>query len=434
MKRLTAAQETGQPAQLQALKDYVDAEVARPTHLPVNLNKLPWHAERASVHEPMDIGADTDTDAETPETPKAAAKAATVPSAKAPAAPTSADLAPTLDAPQTDAIKALAQSLGNNPHKIYQWVHDNVYYYPSQGSVQGAQDTLDKKSGNAFDQASLLIALLRSAGIPARYVYGSVELPADKVMNWVGGAKTVDAAQQVLSQGGVPNVALVSGGQVKAMRLEHVWVEAYVRYLPGRGAAHTGGQTQGDTWVPMDGSYKQYTFKEGMDLGEAVPLDAQALLNAAQQGAETNQAEGWVRNLNTTALQSQLSSYQARLKTYIDSQNSGQSTVGDVLGQKTATIDPLPYLAGTLPYTIKTRSPAIQRTSPTASCKPSSNTRSTADARSAAWGRTAPCMGFAGPHRSHSWQKTHPGLGSSQRRRRSRHHSAHPHTRPGPSS
>ena len=78
MKRLTAAQETGQPAQLQALKDYVDAEVARPTHLPTNLNKLPWHAERASVQEPMDIGADTDT--ETPETPKAAAKAATVPS------------------------------------------------------------------------------------------------------------------------------------------------------------------------------------------------------------------------------------------------------------------------------------------------------------------------------------------------------------------
>ena len=169
MKRLTAAQETGQPAQLQALKDYVDAEVARPTHLPVNLNKLPWHAERASVHEPMDIGADTDTNAETPETPKAAAKAATVPSAKAASAPSAADLAPTLDAPHTDAIKSLAQTLGHNPHKIYQWVHDNIYYVPTQGSVQGAQDTLDKKSGNAVDTASLLIALLRASNIPARY-------------------------------------------------------------------------------------------------------------------------------------------------------------------------------------------------------------------------------------------------------------------------
>jgi transglutaminase-like putative cysteine protease len=67
-------------------------------------------------------------------------------------------------------------------------VHDNIYWQPTQGSVQGAQDTLDKKAGNAMDTASLLIALLRASGIPARYVYGSVEVPADQMMNWVGGA------------------------------------------------------------------------------------------------------------------------------------------------------------------------------------------------------------------------------------------------------
>ena len=124
---------------------------------------------------------------------------------------------------------------------------------------------------------------------------------------------------------------------------------------PGRGARHVPGQSQPDTWVPMDGSYKQYSFKPGMDLAAAVPLDANALLNAASQGARINQAEGWVQNLNTAALQSQLNAYQARLKTYIDSQNSGQSTVGDVLGQRNAQIDALPYLAGTLPYTVKAR-------------------------------------------------------------------------------
>ena len=384
MKRLTAAQETGQPAQLQALKDYVDAEVARPTHLPVNLNKLPWHAERASVHEPMDIGADTDTNAETPETPKAAAKAATVPSAKAASAPSAADLAPTLDAPHTDAIKSLAQTLGHNPHKIYQWVHDNIYYVPTQGSVQGAQDTLDKKSGNAVDTASLLIALLRASNIPARYATGEVDIPTAQALNWVGGAQTVDAAQQIWGQGGVQTTALMSGGQAKALRIQHTWVEALIQYHPGRGARHTPGQSQPDTWVPLDASYKQYTFKTGMDLQTAVPLDAQALLSAAQQGAETNQAEGWVRNLNTTALQSQLSSYQARLKTYIDSQNAGQSTVGDVLGARQATIDPLPYLAGTLPYSIKTRSQT--HSDLPASSKAQFKYEIYADARSAAWG------------------------------------------------
>ena len=218
----------------------------------------------------------------------------------------------------TPAIKALAQTLGHNPHTIYQWVHD------------------------------------------------------------------VDAAQQIWGQGGVSDVALVSGAQTKALRIEHTWVEALIQYQPGRGTRHTPGQSSPDTWVPLDGSYKQYTFQEGMDLQSAVPLDAQALLSAAQQGAETNPAEGWVRNLNTTALQSQLSSYQARLKTYIDSQNAGQSTVGDVLGTRQATIDPLPYLAGTLPYSIKTRSQT--HSDLPASSKAQFKYEIYADARSAAWG------------------------------------------------
>jgi hypothetical protein len=182
-------------------------------------------------------------------------------------------------------------------------VHDNIYYFPSQGSVQGAQDTLDKKRGNAIDTASLLIALLRSAGIPARYVYGTVEIPIAQAMNWVGGAKTDDATQQILGQGGVPNVALTSGGRTVTMRIEHVWVEALIQYNPGRGAKHIQGQSIPDTWVPMDASFKQYTFTQGMDLQTAVPLDAQALLTAAQQGATVNEAEGWVQNLNSAAVQ-----------------------------------------------------------------------------------------------------------------------------------
>ena len=107
-----------------------------------------------------------------------------------------------------------------------------------------------------MDTASLLIALLRASGIPARYVYGSVEVPAEQMMNWVGGAKTIDAAQQVLGQGGIPNVALISGGKISAVRIEHVWVETLIQYQPGRGAKHVPSQSVPDTWVPMDGSFK----------------------------------------------------------------------------------------------------------------------------------------------------------------------------------
>ncbi|AMS33208.1 hypothetical protein AEM42_13995 [Betaproteobacteria bacterium UKL13-2] len=53
---------------------------------------------------------------------------------------------------------------------------NNIRFVPSYGSVQGADDTLNKLAGNAFDTSSLLIALYRAANIPARYAYGTVEL------------------------------------------------------------------------------------------------------------------------------------------------------------------------------------------------------------------------------------------------------------------
>jgi transglutaminase-like putative cysteine protease len=308
--------------------------------------------------------------------------------------PGPADLAPTQDAPHTPAITALAARLEHTPHKIYQWVHDNIHYTPTHGSVQGAQDTLDKKAGNAFDTASLLVALLRASGMPARYIYGTVEIPAQQAMNWVGGAQTLDAAQQILAQGGVRNAALVSGGTPVALRMEHVWVETLIQYHPGRGARHVPGQSQPDTWVPMDGSFKQYRFTEGMDLQAAVPLDTQALLDAATQGARSNAAEGWVQHLDTTALQGQLAAYQQRLKTYIDSRNGGQSTVGEVLGTRDAVIDPLPYLAGALPYTIKARS--RQFSDIPANLRHQFRYQIFTDASSASWGDN-PLLSFTAP-------------------------------------
>jgi hypothetical protein len=127
---------------------------------------------------------------------------------------TKPELSATLEAPHSADIKALAAQLDNNPYCIHQWVHDYIRFFPTYGSVQGAQETLAKKSGNAFDTASLLIALLRSASIESRYVYGTVDIPAEQLMNWVGDAKTPDAAQQILGQGGIPNTALTRGGKV----------------------------------------------------------------------------------------------------------------------------------------------------------------------------------------------------------------------------
>jgi len=143
----------------------------------------------------------------------------------------------------TPELEALAQELEHNPVKIYNWVHDNIQFIPTNGSIQGSQLTLETKSGNATDTANLLIARRRASGIHARYVYGTVQIPIEKVMNWVGGVTVPEAAIQLLGQGGIPTAGLTQGGQIAFVKMEHVWVEAYVDFFPSRGAKHITGDT-----------------------------------------------------------------------------------------------------------------------------------------------------------------------------------------------
>ncbi|HEY6874538.1 MAG TPA: transglutaminase domain-containing protein [Geobacteraceae bacterium] len=263
------------------------------------------------------------------------------------APPTDADLAETIDVQLTPEIRAKAQELEYKPVKIYEWVRNNVEFVPTWGSIQGAQMTLLTKQGNAFDTASLLIALLRASGIHARYVMGTVELPIDKVMNWAGGFTDPLAALDFMNSGGIPTTALTSGGQVVKARLEHVWVEAWINYRPSRGARHINGK--GDTWIRLDPSYKQYNYTSGIDVKSAVPFDAQSFLTQIQSGATINATDGSVTGVNSLAAQQAMQDYQTRVQNYIQL-NYPNATVGDVLGKKEIAKKEYPFLLGTLPY------------------------------------------------------------------------------------
>ena len=45
---------------------------------------------------------------------------------------------------------------------VYEFVANDIEFQPYYGSLKGAVATLESRSGNATDQASLLIALLRA--------------------------------------------------------------------------------------------------------------------------------------------------------------------------------------------------------------------------------------------------------------------------------
>ncbi|MEO9751330.1 MAG: transglutaminase-like domain-containing protein, partial [Marinobacter sp.] len=265
-------------------------------------------------------------------------------------APDEEQLASTLDADITPAIEALAEELNHEPVAIYQWVRNNIELIPSYGSIQGSEYTLENRRGNAFDTASLLIALLRASEIPARYAMGTVEIPADQVMNWVGGVRAPGAAGNLLGQGGIPNTAMTRGGRVDSFRLEHVWVEAWVDFHPSRGADHR----QGDSWIPMDASFKQYDYGDGMALDQEVAFDAQALADTIEQQSTINEEEGWVQGVPGGAIEDSLEDYRAELEAYIDSQ-APDATVGEVLGSKGIKEVIHEQLAPSLPYQRITR-------------------------------------------------------------------------------
>jgi uncharacterized protein (TIGR03437 family) len=81
------------------------------------------------------------------------------------------------DNPADPYIMAQAAALGNDTNQIFAFVRDQIAYQAYRGSLRGARGTLWSRAGNSLDRASLLVALLGAAGVPARYVEGTIPVP-----------------------------------------------------------------------------------------------------------------------------------------------------------------------------------------------------------------------------------------------------------------
>lgn len=175
----------------------------------------------------------------------------------------------------TESIVQWAALLEHNPVKIYEFVTNKIQWLPAWGSYQSAEQTLINRRGGSIDIAGLLIALLRASGIPARYVHGTVDVDADKLMNWLGGFSNTFAAWDFASAAGLPIVGVASGGNIVRYRLEHVWVEAAIDFNPSRGAINK----RADTWVAMDPSFKDLNIVSGSNITNDVAFDVSQYLS-----------------------------------------------------------------------------------------------------------------------------------------------------------
>ncbi len=164
-------------------------------------------------------------------------------------------------------IVDLAASLGNSPARIFRFVHDTIELDAKWGAFRSPLGTLWEGRGASWDQAWLLRDLLTAAGIDALLEWGEIEISTDLLTN-ITGLDDPFRAGDLLTTAGVPIVLLVQGSQVIGARMSHVWVKAFVDYIPNRGVT-TG---PGDTWIRMDPSLQRRDYAAGIPIHEQVPF------------------------------------------------------------------------------------------------------------------------------------------------------------------
>jgi YD repeat-containing protein len=174
----------------------------------------------------------------------------------------------------TPDIQALAKSLQYSPTRILRWMLKEVEFEPYWGSMKGSLGVLQSRRGNATDQSSLLVALLRASNIPARFVRGTVSLDDlqasdnanGRAQRWLG-TKSYSASMAALNLGGIATTVSASGA-VQGVVFDHVWIQACVPYAGYRGSKADSG---GYRWLPMDPSIKDHDYQDGLSVN--VTLD-----------------------------------------------------------------------------------------------------------------------------------------------------------------
>jgi RHS repeat-associated protein len=186
-------------------------------------------------------------------------------------APTNADLQPSIDAnSQHLSIISLADSLDNNAIKIFNHIRENIKYTPTTGSIQGALGALKTQTANATDSASLMIATMRAAGIPARYVQGEIQISIARLKKWLGAQDSdnndIQQLLSLLNQSGITYSTINTGGGISDIRFGHRWCEIWVNMYPSMGSKDINPKT----WVALDASYKLNDYIPGINLQQSL--------------------------------------------------------------------------------------------------------------------------------------------------------------------
>jgi hypothetical protein len=138
-----------------------------------------------------------------------------------------------------------------------EYVRNNIETEFGFGLSKGAVGALVDQHGTPFDQAHLLVEILREGGVTASYNVGTATLTGAQFTAWTGIADA-RAACSLLADGGIPATVngatactgITPGAAISSVAMGHVWVSA------------AGGV--------YDPSWKTYIVKNGIALTSAL--------------------------------------------------------------------------------------------------------------------------------------------------------------------
>lgn len=157
-----------------------------------------------------------------------------------------------------DELKALA-GIFESPAEAYEYVYNNIAFECYVNSRRGATGAYELKSGNDYDQASLLIGLLREMGYPARYAQGSAVLTEEQAMSLMAMEDFNSASGMLASSGKKAGLLTDENGQ-QFVKMEEIYVQVYV---PGSELGETDEDKKKlGVWVKLDTSIKDSELKE----------------------------------------------------------------------------------------------------------------------------------------------------------------------------
>ncbi len=257
-------------------------------------------------------------------------------------APTAGRVAGDMAATSPASIAELARALRNDPDLIYEYVRNNIEYVPTWGIMKGEFGALLDNQGTAFDQAALMVALLRQSGYTASFVKGRISLTAAQVRDWLGvDTANVCGVLNLLGNAQIPTSSVIataagscpgSTAALHSLKLEHVWVKVVI----------------GGTAYYFDPSYKGHTIRPGINLAAATGYNAAGFMSGATSGATIT--ADYVQGINRANVRASLTSYASALAGHLRA-NYPAGTLDDVIGGMTITpYAGAPLRQATLPY------------------------------------------------------------------------------------